>query len=127
VYPECECGALWKACNLQIRPPLSVSEDAQVRYMKQPSDRDKVLDCIVLPRLKKVTKGKRLLDSWLIQTVSHLHRHILFNGTVITPRLPLWSSAQNSCLQIRRYHVSFPIPSDFLRSIGVWNGVHSAL
>jgi hypothetical protein len=70
VYPECESGALWKACNLQVRPPESASEDAQMRYMKQPSHRDEVLDCVVLPRLKRVTKGRRLSDC-----ISHLHRH----------------------------------------------------
>jgi hypothetical protein len=39
---------------------------------------------------------------------------------------PVWSSGQSFWLQIQRSQVRFPDLPDFLRSRGVWNGVHAA-
>jgi hypothetical protein len=53
---------MWKACDLHICPQLGASEDAQVRYMEHPSNRHKILDSILLARLKN--EGERGLASW---------------------------------------------------------------
>jgi hypothetical protein len=50
----------------------------------------------------------------------------IFVQIVQTQVPPLWSSGQSFWLQIQRSQVRFPALPDFLRSRGVWNGVHSA-
>jgi hypothetical protein len=87
MYPECERGAMWQACDLQVRPQVSASEDAQMRHMKQPSEWDKVLDGVVLPRLKKVKEGKRLSVWCSIQTAKIIYTNTAgcFIAYLMTP------------------------------------------
>jgi hypothetical protein len=50
-----------------------------------------------------------------------VHVHFVSVGLTL-----LWSSGQSPWLQIQRFRVRCPVLPDFLRSTGIWNGIHSA-